>query len=208
LREALALAQQRGFDLVEIAPNANPPVCKILEYGKFRYEQAKKEKESRKQSAASKIKQIKFHVSISEHDYQIKLRQIESFLDKHMKCKVSLFFRGRELAHQELGMQIMQRLSTDVQEHGTVEMEPKMIGRGVNMLISPHSVKKGKGHAAPPPRDVEPHPHRVMAVEVKAAPAAPPENKPAPSGPPAWSGSPLNPLGAAFDRLQQQNKGS
>lgn len=211
LRDALALAQQRGMDLVEIAPNAEPPVCKVLEYGKFRYEQAKREKESRKAVAASKTKQVKLHVNISEHDFQIKLRQIEAFLEKHMRCKVSLFFRGREMAHQDLGQQVMKRLSKEVQPYGTVEMEPKLVGRSINMLISPLSGKKVKVHGpqvAPPEPRKEPG-GRVMAVEVHHTPVLPADNgggeRVTPPAPP--SGARLNPLGAAFDRVQP-NKAS
>jgi translation initiation factor IF-3 len=211
LRDALALAQQRGMDLVEIAPNATPPVCKVLEYGKYRYEQAKREKESRKAVAASKTKQVKLHVNISEHDFQIKLRQIEAFLEKHMRCKVSLFFRGREMAHQDLGQQVMKRLSKEVQPYGTVEMEPKLVGRSINMLISPLSGKKAKVHgpqAAPPEPQKEPG-GRVMAVEVHHTPVLPANNaggeRATPPAPP--SGVQLNPLGAAFERVQP-NKAS
>ncbi len=212
LREALALALQRGMDLVEIAPNATPPVCKVLEYGKYRYEQAKREKESRKQVASSKTKQIKFHVSISEHDFQIKLRQIAGFLEKHMRCKVSLFFRGREMAHQDLGAQIMKRLAREVEAHGHVEMEPKLMGRSINMLISPLSGKKAKVHAEHEHHDEHPKEQggRVMAVEVHHTPAPSAENNN--SGAPAAAsaqpaGARLNPLGAAFERVQP-NKAS
>lgn len=214
LREALALAQQRGMDLVEVAPNADPPVCKVLEYGKYRYEQAKREKESRKQAAASKTKQIKLHVSISEHDFQIKLRQIEAFLEKHMRCKVSLFFRGREMAHQDLGEQIMKRLAKEVETYGTVEMEPKLMGRSINMLISPLSGKKAKAHAPHERPEGLPKEQggRVMAVEVHHTPESPAangrdgENAPASRPSPAPGGR-FNTLGAAFDRLQT-NKAS
>lgn len=200
------LAQQRGMDLVEIAPNAQPPVCKVLEYGKYRYEQAKRDKESRKAVAASKTKQIKFHVSISEHDFQIKLRQIDGFLEKHMRCKVSLFFRGREMAHQELGAQIMKRLAKEVQAYGHVEMEPKLMGRSINMLISPLSGKKAKTpgsheHPAAPSKDPG---GRVMAVEVHHTPSPSSESSGGERGPQpaAPTGVRLNPMGAAFDRLQ------
>ena len=211
LRDALALAQQRGMDLVEIAPNADPPVCKVLEYGKYRYEQAKREKESRKAVAASKTKQVKLHVNISEHDFQIKLRQIEAFLEKHMRCKVSLFFRGREMAHQDLGQQVMKRLSQEVQPYGTVEMAPKLVGRSINMLISPLSGKKAKVHGsqAVPPEPQKELGGRVMAVEVHHTPVLPANNaggeRATPPAPP--SGVQLNPMGAAFERVQP-NKAS
>lgn len=203
LRDALALAQQRGLDVVEVSPNANPSVCKLLEYGKFRYEQTKQEREARKHSTSWRIKQVKFHVNISEHDYQIKVHHVAGFLEKHMKTKVSLMFRGREMAHQELGMQIMQRLAKEVQVYGVVESEPKMIGRSIHMVISPLSGK------------VKPHPTageaaagqpesagRVMAVEVKAAPVSAP---PAPASSPSQSGrAPLSSLEMAFNRAQSQ----
>jgi translation initiation factor IF-3 len=205
LRDALALAQQRGLDVVEVSPNANPSVCKLLEYGKFRYEQTKQEREARKHSTAWRIKQVKFHVNISEHDYQIKVRHVQDFLEKHMKTKVSLMFRGREMAHQELGMQIMQRLAKEVVTHGVVEAAPKLIGRSIHMVISPLSAK-AKPHpagdnapAAPPPESAG----RVMAVEVKAAPVSAPP--PAPGHSPApGNRAPLSSLEMAFNRAQSQ----
>ena len=204
LRDALALAQQRGLDVVEVSPNANPSVCKLLEYGKFRYEQTKQDREARKHSTSWRIKQVKFHVNISEHDYQIKVRHVLDFLEKHMKTKVSLMFRGREMAHQELGMQIMQRLAKEVVTHGVVESAPKMIGRSIHMVISPLSSK-----VKPPPGSegaVAGQPEnggRVMAVEVKgpstSAPPPAPVHSPSPAG-----RAPLSPMEIAFNRAQSQ----
>jgi translation initiation factor IF-3 len=204
LRDALALAQQRGLDVVEVSPNANPSVCKLLEYGKFRYEQTKQEREARKHSVAFRIKQVKFHVNISEHDYQIKVRHVLDFLEKHMKTKVSLMFRGREMAHQELGMQIMQRLAKEVQSHGTVESEPKLIGRSIHMVISPLS-GKAKPHPAPNAASgvQAENTSRVMAVEVKAAPVAPP---PPAGSPRPGERAPLSSLEMAFNRAQSQKQ--
>lgn len=204
LRDALALAQQRGLDVVEVSPNANPSVCKLLEYGKFRYEQTKQEREARKHSTSWRIKQVKFHVNISEHDYQIKVHHVTGFLEKHMKTKVSLMFRGREMAHQELGMQIMQRLAKEVQTHGVVESAPKMIGRSIHMVISPLSGKvkphsgPGEASAAQPESG-----GRVMAVEVKAAPV--PTPPPASVSSPGPAGrAPLSSVEIAFNRAQSQ----
>lgn len=204
LREALALAQQRGLDVVEVSPNANPSVCKLLEYGKFRYEQTKQEREARKHSTAWRIKQVKFHVNISEHDYQIKVRHVQDFLEKHMKTKVSLMFRGREMAHQELGMQIMQRLAKEVVTHGVVEAAPKLIGRSIHMVISPLSgkIKPHPTGANGAPGQPE-APGRVMAVEVKAAPVPAPPPAPVPGQGPAGR-APLSSLEMAFNRAQGQ----
>ena len=204
LRDALALAQQRGLDVVEVSPNANPSVCKLLEYGKFRYEQTKQDREARKHSTSWRIKQVKFHVNISEHDYQIKVRHVLDFLEKHMKTKVSLMFRGREMAHQELGMQIMQRLAKEVVTHGVVEAQPKLIGRSIHMVISPLS---GKIKPLSPDGSVtggQPeNGGRVMAVEVKgpSTSAQPPASvhSPAPAG-----RAPLSPMEIAFNRAQGQ----
>lgn len=212
LREALSMAQQRGLDLVEIAPNATPPVCRMLEYGKFRYEQTKRERESRKHTATSKVKQVKFHVNISEHDYQMKLRQIEGFLEKHMKTKVSLMFRGREMAHQELGDQLMKRLAKDLDGHGQVETAAKLIGRIIHMVISPISGKHAKTHHAPaaaPGEAGRAEAARAMAVEVKFTPSPtplPPPVQVRPSGdrPAPGSGPGLNTLEAAFNKAQSQ----
>jgi translation initiation factor IF-3 len=202
LRDALALAQQRGLDVVEISPNANPSVCKLLEYGKFRYEQTKHDREARKHSTAWRIKQVKFHVNISEHDYQIKVRHVLGFLEKHMKTKVSLMFRGREMAHQELGMQIMQRLGKEVESHGVVESEPKLIGRSIHMVISPLSGKV-KPHLTPGAVVGQPESGRVMAVEVKAAPVSAPPPAPVNSPRPAER-APLSSLEMAFNKAQSQ----
>ena len=200
LRDALTLAQQRGLDVVEVSPNANPSVCKLLEYGKFRYEQTKQDREARKNSTSWRIKQVKFHVNISEHDYQIKVRHVLGFLEKHMKTKVSLMFRGREMAHQDLGMQIMQRLAKEVGTHGVVEASPKLIGRSIHMVISPLSGKVKPVPGAAPGGPTESG-GRVMAVEVRSAqaPAPAPANSQSPAG-----RAPLSPMEIAFNRAQSQ----
>ena len=135
LSDAIRHAQQAGLDLVEVAPNANPPVCRIVDFGKYRYEIAKQEKE--KKATTSKLKEVKFRVNIDEHDYMTKIRRAEQFLDKGNKVKTQLQFRGREMAHQELGYELMQRVKADLSTMSAVETEPKMMGRSINMMLSP-----------------------------------------------------------------------
>jgi translation initiation factor IF-3 len=135
LQDAIKRAQSEGLDLVEVAPNANPPVCRIVDFGKFRYEQSKQDKE--KKSTTSRLKEVKFRVKIAEHDYITKLRRAEAFLDKGNKVKVQLQFRGREMAHQELGEQLMQQVKKDLETMAQAEMEPKKVGRSINMTLSP-----------------------------------------------------------------------
>jgi translation initiation factor IF-3 len=142
LAAALQLAQQEDLDLIEIAPNANPPVCKVLDFGKYRYELAKKEKESKKNTASTKVKELKFHVNIDEHDYLTKLRFAENFMWKGMKVKILMAFRGREMMHQELGMDLIKRIRADLAGIGVADAEPKLIGRNINMMLTPLPVRK------------------------------------------------------------------
>lgn len=147
LSDALRKAQSLGLDLVEVAPNANPPVCRIVDFGKFRYALAKQEKE--RKHTSSKLKEIKFRVNIDEHDYHTKVRRAEEFLDKGNKVKVQLQFRGREQAHKELGDQLMQRVKEDLNTMAQVEMEPKHMGKSINMTLSPLPQNKRKRKFAP-----------------------------------------------------------
>jgi translation initiation factor IF-3 len=135
LSDALRRAQTLGLDLVEVAPTANPPVCKIVDFGKFRYDISKQEKE--KKTSGTKLKEIKFRVNIDDHDYLTKIRHGEEFLDKGNKVRVQLQFRGREMAHQEFGMQLMHKVRDDLAGMSQVEMEPKIAGRNVTMTLSP-----------------------------------------------------------------------
>jgi len=144
LSDALRKAQEMGLDLVEVAANANPPVCRIVDFGKFKYEAAKHEKE--KKGSASKLKEIKFRVNIDEHDYVTKMRHAEDFLDKGNKVRVQLQFRGREMAHQDLGMKLMVRVKTDLLTMANVEMEPKLMGKSVTMTLAPLPSNKRKRH--------------------------------------------------------------
>ena len=135
LDEAIRKARSMGLDLVEIAPNAQPPVCRIVDFGKFRYELSKQEKD--KKQTTTRVKEIKFRVNIDEHDYLTKVRHAEDFLDKGNKVKVHLQFRGREMAHQDLGVLVVKRVREDLAGMAHVDMEPKLVGRAIGMTLSP-----------------------------------------------------------------------
>ncbi|WP_348640367.1 translation initiation factor IF-3 [Marivivens donghaensis] len=135
--KALDMAEQAGLDLVEISPNAKPPVCKIMDYGKYKYETQKKEAEARKKQKVIEVKEVKFRPGTDTHDYDVKMRNVLKFLDNGDKVKVTLRFRGREMAHQDLGRELLQRISEDVKENGKVENMPKMEGRQMVMMIGP-----------------------------------------------------------------------
>ncbi len=144
--KALAIAMSKGLDLVEIAPNANPPVCKIINFGKYKYELARKEKETKKHQASAVVKEIKFHLNVEEHDYQTKLRHIQEFLTKGYRVKVSVMFRGRENEHRELGYQLMNRTIESLANISAVEAQPKMLGSNLVMMLRPSkgaSTQKG-----------------------------------------------------------------
>ena len=134
---ALEMADEAGLDLVEISPNANPPVCKIMDFGKFKYEQPKRESEARKKQKIIEIKEVKFRPNTDTHDYEVKMRNVFKFLENGDKVKVTLRFRGREMAHQNLGRELLERVAEDTKEIGRVEKFPKMEGRQMIMLIGP-----------------------------------------------------------------------
>lgn len=139
-REALRLAQEQDLDLVLVGPNADPPVARIMDYSKWRYEQQMAEKEARKKAKRTEVKSIKFRVKIDEHDYQTKLGHIKRFLQEGHKVKVTIMFRGREVAHPELGERILNRVAEDLKDLAVVEMKPEMLGRDMNMLLAPVKV--------------------------------------------------------------------
>ncbi|MDE3121051.1 MAG: translation initiation factor IF-3 [Paracoccaceae bacterium] len=134
---AMMLAEEAGLDLVEISPNATPPVCKIMDFGKFKYEQQKREAEARKKQHVIEIKEIKFRPGTDTHDYEVKMRSVVKFLEGGDKVKVTLRFRGREMAHQQLGLELLNRVAADVAEIGKVENMPKLEGRQMVMMIGP-----------------------------------------------------------------------
>lgn len=137
LREGLTMAEEAGLDLVEVSPNADPPVCKILDFGKFKYEDQKKKNAARKKQKVIEVKEIKLRPNIDDHDYDVKMRSMKKFLEEGDKVKVTLRFRGRELAHQDLGMKVLEKVRDDLEELGKVEQIPKMEGRQMVMVIAP-----------------------------------------------------------------------
>ncbi len=137
VRQALQLAEEAGVDLVEIAPMAQPPVCRIMDYGKFKYQEQKRQHEQKLKQKQVQVKEIKFRPGTDENDYQIKLRNMIRFLQEEDKVKVTLRFRGREMAHQEIGMRQIERIRLDLQDFATVEQMPKMEGRQMVMVLAP-----------------------------------------------------------------------
>lgn len=151
LGEAINLARSKAVDLVEIAPNATPPVCRLVDYGKFRYEQSKKDKESRKHQHANKVKEIQLSATIDPHDFGVKVGHAIDFLCEDMKVKVALRFRGREMAHQEFGFQVVKNFIQEIIPYGHPDAPPKLIGKGLNVMLSPLPRNK----RAKNPRQVE-----------------------------------------------------
>lgn len=152
-QQALQMARDQGLDLVEVSPTSRPPVCRIMDFGKYKYEQSKKTKQSKKKQHTLQVKEVKFRPKTEEHDYQFKKRHAEEFLGKHYKVKVTLMFRGRELDHKELGYKILDRLTKDLAHVSVVERAPEFEGRLMVMYFSPLStkapVKKAPKAAAP-----------------------------------------------------------
>ncbi len=133
--DALKRAEEAGFDLVEVAPTAVPPVCRIMDYSKYKYEQEKREKEARKKQKVVHLKEIRLSPKIGEHDYQFKLRNLEDFLKRGDKVKITMMFKGREMTHIDLGRKILDRLSSDISQVGEIEEPPRQEGRFINMVI-------------------------------------------------------------------------
>ena len=163
MEDAMRIAEDQAFDLVEIAPGADPPVCRIMDYGKYKYEQTQKAKLARKHQTKVEIKEIKFRPKIDTHDYETKKRHVVRFLEAGAKVKVTIMFRGREMVHAERGLAILERLAEDVRELATIENQPKLEGRNMHMLIQP--IKKV------PPKE------QKAAVEEAPAESAGPENE-------------------------------
>lgn len=202
LGDALNMARASGVDLVEIAPNATPPVCRLVDFGKFRYEQAKRDKESRKHQHATKVKEVQLSPKIDPHDLSVKLQHATDFLCDDMKVKVTLKFRGREMVHTEFGFQVVQKFLAEIAPYGHPDFEPKLIGRGINVMITPlPRAKRAKGPrqaeegetipAAPlPPTPPSPRPQALQP----AAPARPERDRTVPSGEPRSGGFSNNPF--------------
>lgn len=149
--DAIGQARQANLDLVEIAPTAQPPVCRIMDFGKYKFELAKKEKEARKHQSNQRIKEVKFHPNVEEHDYQTKLRRIREFIEEGHRVKASLMFRGREQAHKEIGHQVMHRVIRDVDDVARAERSPEEMGRFIFLMLTPGAARKPGGEAKPAP---------------------------------------------------------
>jgi len=137
IADALRRAENAGMDLMEVSPNADPPVCKILDYGRFRYEAQKKKNEARKKQKIIEVKEIKMRPNIDTHDYEVKMRAIHRFIDEGDKVKVTMRFRGREMVHQDLGKQVLDRVREEMEEKAKVEQFPKIEGRQMTMVMAP-----------------------------------------------------------------------
>jgi translation initiation factor IF-3 len=180
VREALALAQEKSLDLVEVSPTARPPVCRIMDYGKFKYEQSKRERTARKKQHVQQLKEVKLRPKIDDHDFDFKIQHAREFLAARDKVKVTLTFRGREMAHPELGHQMMQRVIADLADVGSPESIPRSEGRTLVMVVMPKPAKTG----APAAKPAGPAPATTPAAKPAAAaakPAAAPAAKAAPA---------------------------
>jgi len=142
IRQALTLAEEAGVDLVEIAPMAKPPVCKIMDFGKFKYQESKRAHEAKLKQKQVQVKEVKFRPGTDDNDYNIKLRNVVKFLGEGDKAKITLRFRGREMAHQEIGMRMLERIKADLEQQAMVEQFPKMEGRQLIMVLAPSKKKQ------------------------------------------------------------------
>jgi translation initiation factor IF-3 len=140
--DALRLSNDYGLDLVEISPTAKPPLCRIMDFGKYKYDQEKKKKEQKKHQVQTKLKEVKFRVNVEEHDYETKMRSLVKFIEHGDRVKVSLMFRGRENAHRELGFEVIQRVIKDTEALSTVDQEPRLQGRFVHAILVPKKAQK------------------------------------------------------------------
>jgi translation initiation factor IF-3 len=200
--QALARAQELGMDLVEISPMAKPPVCKIMDYGRFKYTEKKKQNEAKKKQVVVQLKEVKFRPRTEEHDYDVKVKKIREFLEEANKARVTVMFRGREITHRELGQKVLQRIIEDVKEVAVIESAPRMEGRQMFMILSPNPKMlqrqrdQAKAKAALPAAHP---PHAPAAAATTAAPAAPPAAEaPAPDAPaPAAEAKPPPPVPSA-----------
>lgn len=143
VRDARRVAEEKGLDLVNVAPTAKPPVCRVMDYGKFKYEQSKKEKEARKNQKVIELKEVRMTPNIEEHDFQVKLKNVQKFLSEGDKVKVSLRFRGREITHSSIGQQVLMRLAQAASDQALVERLPRLEGRSMIMILAPKQQQNG-----------------------------------------------------------------
>jgi translation initiation factor IF-3 len=190
LRDALVLAEERGLDLVEVAPNAVPPVCRVLDYGKYRYEQTKKEREARKHQKQAELKEVRLKPKTDDHDLEIKAKQARKFLLAGDKVKFTVRFRGREMAHPDIGREMLEQIAEQLRDVATIEQRPLMEGRALSLMLAPGAKIKAQAQAQrpaspnpnPSPRSREVPPSAAPATDV---PPAPPSAAPATDVPPA-----------------------
>ncbi len=174
-RDALALAREKGLDLVEVSPTARPPVCRVMDFGKYKYEEAKKQRAAKRKQHSFQIKEVKLRPKIEDHDYSFKMAAASKFLEQHHKVKLTIMFRGREMAHPELGERLLQRVIQDIAESGIVEHTPRLEGRFLTTVVAPRPARGG----VKPRRAEGEDPHRETesdegATSPEAASAAPP----------------------------------
>jgi translation initiation factor IF-3 len=166
--QALAIAKQKGLDLVEISPTAVPPVCRIMDFGKYQYQEQKRAREARKHQKVIEVKEIKFRPKVDEHDYQFKKKHIERFLEEGDKVKATIFFRGREMTRQSLGRGILDRLIQDLGDKAIVEFRPRQEGNTLHLILAPPKAQT----PAKPPKEAKPHtPKPDKAAAAQAAPS-------------------------------------
>jgi translation initiation factor IF-3 len=178
IEQALRMAQENGFDLVEVSPLAKPPVCKIMDYGKFKYTEKKKQSEAKKNQVVVQLKEVKFRPRTEEHDYETKLRKIREFLEESNKARVTVMFRGRELSHRELGSKVLERIVGDLKEVAVIEASARMEGRQMFMILAPNprmlQSQRDKAKATAKPAPAAPSPDAPEAPGA-AAPVPAPE---------------------------------
>jgi translation initiation factor IF-3 len=165
---ARMLADQKGLDLVEVAPTAQPPVCRIMDYGKFKYDQEKKERDAKKHQVQTRVKEVKFHANVEDHDYMTKLRHTRDFIMEGHRVKVSLYFRGRENAHHELGYEVLKRVLKDCEDIATPEQMPNLLGKLLIMMIGP---RRGLRQQQQTVQQTAPKPPPAAPAPAKGGPA-------------------------------------
>jgi translation initiation factor IF-3 len=188
IEQALARAQELGMDLVEVSPMAKPPVCKIMDYGKFKYTEKKKQNEAKKKQVVVQLKEVKLRPRTEEHDYNVKIGKIREFLQEANKARVTVMFRGREITHRELGQKVLQRVIEDMKEVAVIEAAPRMEGRQMFMILAPNPKmlqrQRDQAKAAAAPGAVAPRPPPAPGAHpAPAAPAAPPAEPGVPAQP-------------------------
>jgi translation initiation factor IF-3 len=207
LREALALAEERGLDLVEVAPNAVPPVCRVLDYGKYRYEQTKKEREARKHQKQAELKEVRLKPKTDDHDLEIKAKQARKFLLAGDKVKFTVRFRGREMAHPDIGREMLEQIAEQLRDVATIEQRPLMEGRALSLMLAPGAKIKAQAQAQRPATpNPNPSPRPPREVSVPASPSAAPSTAPVEASVPASpSAAPVEvPPSAAPVKVEEQ----